>query len=182
MHRTRLLAAALVAGTALVASGCGGDDSEESASTKWAGDLCTAIKTWQDGITSTVDTLKSNPSRDGFEQAADDAETATQTLVDTVKGLGTADTEAGEQARAALDTLTTSVQGDVDAIKSAVDDAEGVQGLVSAAASVSTSIAQITSALSSFVDQLGSLRDVDDQLRQSFADADTCDGLLPAGS
>ncbi len=183
MTRTRLLAATLVGGAAFAAAGCGGNgDSQVSASTQWAGDLCTAITTWKSDVTSAVDSLKSNPSRDGFEQAADDAKQATQTLVDTAKGLGAPDTEAGDQARTAVDTLTTELQTGVDTIQKAVQDASGVQGLLSSVSTVTASLSTMSSQLSSSLDQLASLRDADDQLRQSFADAASCDGVIPPGS
>ena len=70
----------------------------------------------------------------------------------------------------------------MDTIQKAVDDASGVQGLLGAVSAVSAAVANISQQLSATMDELGSLRDVDDQLRQSFADADSCDGLLPAGS
>jgi uncharacterized protein YoxC len=182
MTRTRMLAAALVAGIALVAAGCGGDDTSVSASTQWAGDVCTAVNTWRSDISSTASSLTSNPTRAGLEQAAEDAKSTTETLVDTLKGLGSPDTEAGEQARSAVDTLSTDLQRDVDTIQKAVDDASGVQGLLGAVSAVSAAVASISQQLSAAMDQLGSLRDVDDQLRQAFTDAESCDGLLPSGS
>ncbi len=182
MTPTRMLAAALVAGIALVAAGCGGDDESVPASTQWASDVCTAVNTWRSDIASTASSLTSNPTRAGLEQAAADAKQTTETLVDTVKGLGSPDTEAGEQARSALDTLATGLQSDVDTIQQAVDDASGVQGLLGAASEVSAAVAKISEQLSASLDELASLRDVDDELQQSFADAESCDGLLPSGS
>ena len=182
MTRTRMLAAALVAGTALVAAGCGGNDSQVPASTQWASDLCTAVTTWRSDIASTAETLTSNPSRAGFEQAAEDAKKTTETLVDTVKGLGAPDTTAGEQARTTVDTLSTDLSTDVETIQNAVEDVSGVQSLLTAATTVSATVSKISDQVSSSLDELGSLRDVDDQLKQSFADAESCNGLLPSGS
>ena len=183
MTRTRMLAAALVAGTALVVAGCGGsDESQVSASTQWASDLCTAVTTWRSDIASTADTLTSNPSRAGFEQAAGDAKKTTETLVDTVKGLGAPDTKAGEQARTTVDTLSTELSTDVETIQNAVEDVSGVQSLLTALTTVSATVSKISDQLSSSLDELGSLGDVDDQLKQSFADAQSCNGLLPSGS
>ncbi len=182
MTCTRMLAAAIVAGIALVAAGCGGDDNSVPSSTQWAGDVCTAVNTWRSDISSAASSLTSNPTRAGLEQAAEDARSTTETLADTLKGLGSPDTKAGEQARSAVDTLSTDLQSDVDTIQKAVDDASGVQGLLGAVSAVSAAVANISQQLSATMDELGSLRDVDDQLRQSFADADSCDGLLPAGS
>jgi hypothetical protein len=182
MIRIRIVAAALVTGIALVAAGCGGDDESVSSSTQWAGDVCTAVNTWRSDIAATASSLTSNPTRAGIEQAAGDAKQTTETLLDTVKGLGAPDTQAGEQAKSALDTLSADLQSDVDTIQQAVADASGVQGLLGAASTVSATVATISAQLSTAMDDLGSLGDVDDQLRQSFADAESCDGLLPSGS
>ena len=70
MTRTRMLAAALVAGIARVAAGCGGDDESVSASTQWADDVCTAVNTWRSDIAATASSVTSNPTRAGLEQAA----------------------------------------------------------------------------------------------------------------
>ncbi len=182
MFRTRMLAAALAAGIALVAFGCGGDDESVPAATQWAGDVCTAVNSWRSDITATASSVTSNPTRAGLQEAADDAKSTTETLVDTLKGLGAPDTESGDEARSALETLSTGLQGDVDAIQQAVQDVSGVQGLLPAVSSVSATLASISSQLSEALGQLGSLRDVDDQLRQAFTDAEPCDGLLPSGS
>jgi len=182
MTRTRTLASALVAGIAVVAAGCGGSDDSESAATQWAGDVCTAVNTWRSDISTTANSVTSNPTRAGLQQAADEAKRTTETLIDTLKGLGAPDTDSGDQARSALDTLSSGLQGDVDTIQKAVQDASGVQGLLGAVSEVSAALANISSELSDALDELGSLRDVDDQLRQAFTDAESCDGLLPSGS
>jgi len=182
MIRTRMLAAALVAGSALVAAGCGSDDSQTSATTQWADGVCSAVKTWQSDIASTVDTLKSNPSRNGFEQAAEDAKSSTETLVDTVKGLGAPDTDAGAQARSTVETLSTELSSGVETIQDAVDDVSGVQGLLTAVSTVSATLAKMSSQLTSSLGDLSSLRDADDELQEAFGDADSCDGVLPSGS
>ena len=183
MTAMRMLAAALVAGTAVLAAACGGnDESHVSASTQWANNLCTAVNTWRSDIAATAETLTSNPSRAGFEQAADDAKKTTETLVDTVKGLGTPDTDAGEQARSTIDTLSTELSTDLETIQTAIENVSGVQGLLTAVTTVSATVSKISDQLSSSVDDVAALRDVDDQLKQSFADANSCDGLVPAGS
>ncbi len=100
--------------------------------------------------------------------------------MDSLKGLGAPDTESGQQARTTIDTLSTELQDDLGSIQKALDGASSVQGLVSAIPAVSAAVATISSQLKTAVDQLASLRDVDDELRQAFADAGSCDGLLPS--
>jgi len=177
--RVRALGATLLAGAVLTAAGCGGDDNQVSASTQWAGDLCTAVNTWRNSIATTASTLTSNPTRDGLEQAAADAEATTRTMIDTVKGLGAPDTTSGDEAKAAVDSLATSLQSDVETIKGAVEGVSDVQGLLAAASTVSSTVADISTQLSSTLDELGALRDSDDELKQAFSDADSCDGVIP---
>jgi hypothetical protein len=179
MTRTRILGATLAAGVALVAAGCGGDDQDVSASTQWAGDLCTAVNTWRSSISSTMSTLTQNPSRDGFEQAANDAKDSTETLIDTVRDLGSPGTESGDEAQSAVESLANDLQSDVDTIQDAVSEVSGVQGLLDAVSTVSATVAKISSQLSSTASDLSALRDVDDELRQSFEDAESCDGVVP---
>lgn len=177
----RAAAAALVAGVALVAAGCGGDG--ESPTTKWAGDLCTAISTWRSDVEGTVSSLESNPTRAGLRQAADDAQASTQTLIDTVRGLGAPpDTESGSQARTAVEALSNELETGVATIHSAVEDVTDVQSALAAASTVSTTVTTISSQVSATLDELSSLRDVDNELRQSFSEADACDGVIPPRS
>ena len=177
----RAVVAVVVAGAAFAAAGCGGD--EPSPTTKWAGDLCTAVSTWRSDIADTAEALTTNPTRAGLRQAADDAQATTQTLIDTVRKLGAPpDTEAGSQARTAVETLSGDLDADVAAIRGAVDGVTDVESALAAVSTVSATVTKISDQLSTTVDELSSLRNVDDQLRQSFADADACDGVIPPGS
>ena len=176
-----LAAGALVAGAALAAAGCGGN--EPSPTTKWAGDLCTAVSTWRSDIGDTVTSLEGNPTRAGLQQAADDAQATTQALVDTVRNLGPPpDTESGSQARTAVETLSKELDTDVATIRSAVEDVSDVQSALAAVSTVSAAVKEISSQVSTTLDELSSLRDVDEELRQSFSDADACDGVIPSSS
>lgn len=179
MTRTVALGAALVSTLALVAAGCGSDEPEVSASTQWADDLCTAVDTWQSSIATIASTLAGNPTRDGLESAAGDAQDATETLVDTVRGLGSPDTESGEEAQSTVDSLADSLESEVDTIRNAVEDVSGVEGLLTAVSTVSGAVASMTSALTSSLDELQGLEDVDDELKQSFSEAESCDGVIP---
>jgi hypothetical protein len=74
------------------------------------------------------------------------------------------------------------LQSDVDTIKNAVEDASGVQGLLTAVSTVSGAVASMTSELSSSLTELKSLENVDDELKQSFSEAESCNGVIPSGS
>src|SRR5215217_5254299 len=88
--------ATLLAVLALVATGCGSDDENESASATWADDFCGALTTWKGSIESVGDTLKNvdELSKAKIEQAANDVSDANQTLADDVDALGEPPQEA----------------------------------------------------------------------------------------
>ena len=179
MTRTLASGAALVAVLALVAAGCGDSEPEVSASTQWAGDLCTAVDTWKSSISTIASTLADDPTRDGLESASTDAQDATETLIDTVRGLGSPGTESGDQAKSTVDSLADSLQSDVDTIQKALEDVSGVEGLLTAVSTVSSAVANMTSELSSSLDELTGLEDVDNELKQSFSEAESCNGVIP---
>src|SRR4029453_2923191 len=91
-----------------LAAGCGGDDGDGggSSGTEWADGLCSAITDWTESVQATSNSLKGgNLSEDSLKEAADDFKSATQEFVDDVRGLGTPDTESGEQAKEQIDQL-----------------------------------------------------------------------------
>jgi hypothetical protein len=179
---SRTAAALAVAVVALAASACGGDDEEVPAAQQWAGDLCGAVNTWRDAISTATATITSNPTRDGLEEAADEVKGATEQLVDDVRGLGAPDTEAGEQARDSVEQLADTAEAGLATIEESVDDVSGADGLLAAVSTVSTTIAQLSSELSESLDGLRALEDVDEELTDAFRDAPECEGLGDDGS
>ena len=163
---------------ASLAAGCGGDDGGgDSSATAWADDVCSAITTWTDSITSTTDSLKGgNLNEDALSNAADDVSSATSDFVDDVRGLGKPDTDAGEQAKESLDQLADEADQNLSAIKSAVDDASGVSGAVAAVTAISAALSTMGSQLSSTFNELEQL-DAGGELETAFKEADSCNEL-----
>src|SRR5262245_57296622 len=89
-------AAALAAAAVLAAAGCGGSGSSTTSATDWANGVCSSIVTWENSLKSISSSLQANPSKDGVQQAVDDAKSATDTLAGDLKKLGKPDTEAGQ--------------------------------------------------------------------------------------
>ena len=112
-----------------------------------------------------------------MKDAVDDLESATSEFVDDVRGLGTPDTEAGEQARESLDQLADEVDDSLSRrCESAVDDASGVSGVVEAVTAVSAAISALGAQLSSTFAELEQL-DAGGELEDAFKEADSCDEL-----
>jgi hypothetical protein len=182
-HAGRGLAAvrriAAVAAVAVLAAGCGGDDTSSAES--WANDVCTAFSDWRDAVASAGESLRTGPTTgDDLEAAVDELEQATEDFADELRDLGPPETDAGQEAQDALDRLADDVDEDRDDIRTAVDGAEGVQGVLEAA----TAIASI---LSVFGEQLGATFDELEQidpageLSDAFESSEACASLSDGG-
>ena len=179
----RLTGVAAVLAGVVVAAGCGGDDEPDvPAATQWAGSLCTSVNTWRNSIATAAASIAAEPSKAALESAASEAEDATRTLVDDLKGLGAPDTESGEEARRTLDALADSVESSIASIESAVDDVSGAAGVPEAVSSATQTISALSAELSASLDELQGLENGDEELKKAFEDAASCDGVVPSGS
>jgi len=167
---------------ASLAAGCGGDDGGgDSSATAWADDVCSAITTWTDSITSATDSLKGgNLNEDALSSAADDVSSATSDFVDDVRGLGPPDTEGGEQAKKSLDQLADDADENLSTVQNAVDDVSGASGIVAAITTISTAISTMSQQFSSTFPELEQL-DPGGELETAFNEADSCDQLRSGG-
>jgi len=171
-HTSCKLAAAIafaLCALSFTAAGCGGED-DASATEDWAGGLCSSLSAWSDSITSATESVKDNPSADGLQSAVDDVKQATSTLTGDLDALGKPDTEAGQEAKDAIDELATSLETEIDEIESATG------GGAAALSTLVGSLTTISSQVSSTFDQLEQL-DRSDELQSAFENADSCDEL-----
>jgi uncharacterized phage infection (PIP) family protein YhgE len=166
---TRAAIAFALCALSFTAAGCGGED-DASATEDWAGGLCSSLSAWSDSITSATESVKDNPSADGLQSAVDDVKQATSTLTGDLDALGKPDTEAGQEAKDAIDELATSLETEIDEIESATG------GGAAALSTLVGSLTTISSQVSSTFDQLEQL-DGSDELQSAFENADSCDEL-----
>ncbi len=180
-----------VASLVLLATGCGssGGGSTTTATTTasatetWASGVCSSITTWQSAITSAISSLKSDPTKKGLKTAADDAKSATHALASDLKGLGKPDTPAGQRARDSLDQLSTDLQKNADTIETAVHGASGVRGALSAALTVTSTLATMGTQVKMTVTDLQGLdADAKGELKDAFASSSACDSLTATSS
>ena len=176
MAPRRLIAIASLVVLVSLAAGCGGDSDDTEAAATWADDLCGSLTTWKDSIDSVVNELKQNPTRDQLETATSDTKDATDTLVDDLKGLGKPDTEAGDQAKQTVDTLTTQVEDGVDTVEQAVDDASGASGMLNAISVASSTHATLLQQITAAVEKLRGL-DPGSELESAVQDSSSCQSL-----
>jgi methyl-accepting chemotaxis protein len=176
--RKRALTAALVAAVALLAAGCGSSESSDATATsEWAEGLCSSISTWTSSLTSIVDGLKGGSlSKDSLSGAVDEAKSSTNEFTSSLDALGTPDTEAGQQAKDAVDELSGEIKADIQTIQDAVENASGVAGVLSAVQVIQETISKAGTQVS---DTLTSFQDIDakGELEQAFKDAPSCQKL-----
>ena len=149
----------LVLALAAVAAGCGGSDDETTTSTEtsataeWADGLCSAISTWKGELSNIASqfTDLSSLTEDGLQSAADDAKEATDTFRDDLQGLGTPDTESGEEIRSSVDELSTTVETEVDSLETTVGDVSSLADVPTAVTAATASIEKMSTALSSTI-------------------------------
>jgi hypothetical protein len=171
--------AVLAASLALVATGCGGDDSSEgNATAEWAEGFCTAVSAWSDEVERLGDEVgdPSSLSADEIEQAVDDLATATETFVDDVRALGAPDTASGQEVEDSLDALADTLEEERNDIREAVD---GVSGLGDVATAISAIGTSLTAMADAFGDALQALEDadVDGELERALEDTPECDQI-----
>jgi hypothetical protein len=167
-----------------LAAGCGGDSgsSGSTSTADWADGLCSAITTWTSAISSATNSLKGGtPTADKLKSAAGDVESATETFVDDVKGLGKPDTEAGQKAKESLDELADNVNEEAGKIKTAAEGVSGPSGVLAAVSTISTTLSTIGQQLASTFQELEQL-DAKGELESAFKDADACKPLQNSGS
>lgn len=176
---TRIALSAVVAGLALVAAGCGGNDSDSSSDAQpadaWAAGFCSAVTDWTDELKTITSRFSdvSNLSQDGLQTAAEDVRDSTETLADNLKELGAPDTESGEEIRSSLDSLSATLEAESGEITDAVDGISGITGIPSAVTSITASLSAMGTA---FSDTLQTIDDADagGELQTALEDSPEC--------
>jgi hypothetical protein len=175
-HGALLACAAL---TLAVVSACGDDDKDQPSSTEaWAGKVCAAGSNWLDAVTDAQASLTdtSNLSVDSLRGAFDDVAGATETLVTDLGKVGKPDTDAGDQARAQVSTLSDQLEEQRTVISNAADQAGSVQGLLAQVSTVTQAIGTMFSDIGTTIDNLRGLEG-SDELQKAFQDASACQEL-----
>lgn len=175
MARRLLFVAVLAVAAALLAAGCGGDD--ESSTEAWANDLCSSVTTWTDQVEASVDSLSGgNLSKNTLSTAVDDVGDATDTLESDLRDLGAPETDAGEEAQAAVSTLATQVQNGVDGIQTSFEGASTVSEVLAAASVATSTIATMWGQLTATFTTLEGL-DAGGELQSAFEDSSECQDI-----
>ena len=167
-----------VASLGLVAAGCGGDDTSTTSADEWAEEFCTIVQDWGDELERIGDELGdvSSLSSDSLEEAAGDADAATEDFVESVRDLGAPDTPSGDAVDQELDELADTVEAEREEIRTAVDDADGLGGAADVVGTIGTSISAMGTALQGTLEALDGA-DAGGELQTALEDAEACDEL-----
>lgn len=176
--KARVAVTLVVSALVLVAAGCGGSDDESDPTAAWAADFCSAVTTWTDSLQDVTSEFSdtSNLSEDGLQSAAEDVRSATEDLVDDIRGLGAPETEGGDEVRSSLDSLSATLESESAEIESTVEDISGLTGLPSAITAVSSSLAAMGSAFTSALQAISDA-DVGGELESALEDSPECAGI-----
>ena len=176
------VAALLVASLA----GCGGsDDGDDQSKTEaWANDVCSAVQDWTDALTTAQASLSdaSNLSADSVRAAFDDVSSATETFVSDLKGVGSPGTEAGDQAKKELQSLSNNLEEQDQVIEDATSETSGnLDSMLARISTVSAALATMATDARTAVTRIQGL-DGAQEIEDAFRSASSCKGLTASGS
>lgn len=178
----RVALALLVLGAALVAAtGCGGDD--EPPAEAWANDVCTSISDWRTSIEGIVGDLQSQLTSADAAAAVKDAVAsgvdATTQLKDELQDIGAPETEAGEEAKQALDDFAdqaAQTADDVQAQAEKLPDSGSVTELLGQLTPMAASLESLAREGQSQLQDLESL-DPSGEIQDGVENAEACQSL-----
>jgi exonuclease VII large subunit len=186
LRSAKLLAGAAVAALALAASGCGGSGSSDttttaattaggnSATVAWASGVCNSFGAWKASLQRAKASLAGNLTSSAFQNAAHQAEVATQGLASSLQQLGKPPTDANAKAQQSIATLRTQLQNGKKQIDNTLNGNPTSKAEVSAAvASVRTTALSMQSDFTSTVNDLKSL-DPKSEIEKAFHQAAAC--------
>jgi hypothetical protein len=172
----------LVAAFALVAAGCGGDDSSSGTSAdQWAQEFCTTVISFRDDLEQIRDGLGESLSVGSLEDAADEASMRTNDFVDELQALGAPETESGQEVENSVNALADTAEAEKEDVQNAVDGVSDVTDIPGALTTIGASLQEMASALQRTVDAIEN-EDVDGELRTAFENSSSCDELNSSNS
>jgi hypothetical protein len=168
--------AVLVVSLALVSAGCGGDESETSATAEWADSFCSAVTAWTSELEQIGQTVSSSLTAESLEEAADDVSTATDDFVEEVRGLGAPETESGEAIEDAVQEFTDAAESEKGEVEDAIEDVTDASDVAGALAVVGSSLQTMATALQTMFESFEDA-DVGGDLETAFEETPSCESI-----
>ena len=149
-----------------------------AAADEWAESFCSTVQAWGDELERIGEEVGdvSSLTTDSLEDAANDADAATEQFVEEIRDLGAPDTESGDAVEQELEELADEVDAEREEVREAVDDIEGLGDLADAVGTIGTSIAAMGTALQETLQALEDA-DVQGELETALENAESCDTL-----
>jgi uncharacterized protein YukE len=166
------------ASLAILSAGCGGGTSAEE---EWAGDMCTAVSGWQDQVEQASDDARKALQSPGTgTRAAIEAEIrgiidATAKLGDDLRELEPPDTEAGDDAKRELDTLSVQLEATATNMKETFDSLPEDASITEVADALEPLVPAIQSLVASASSTFAAVKESGSELEEGFDEADSCE-------
>lgn len=176
-----LLGGVAVAALVLSVAACGGGGGKNTTTTtsgtpadQWASGVCTSVTTWKKSLQDIETSVTANPSKSAIEKAGQQFETATQTLVHSLKGLGKPDTAQGQAAKQNIETLATTLEDGMNKIKQTLNsNSSGAAGLLSQVSTITATLSAMANNLKMAGNNLKNFAP-DSELKQAFEQSSAC--------
>ena len=179
-RRTTFALAGCLLVLGLVAAGCGGEDdsSSQTAPDEWADGFCSALATYTDDLAAIAEPLSdvSSLTEDNLQEAAEDAQAATEALAEDMRSLGSPDTISGDQVDGAVEALATELEGGAEELEAAVADVSSDADVPAALGSITTILSELGREVGRALQAIGDA-DSSGELQTAFEDADSCGEL-----
>jgi hypothetical protein len=173
MRRASLVAACCFA---VLAAGCGGDDSSAEA---WADDFCTAVGDWREQVQDAAAQLAepSTLSEEQLDESIRQAVAASDDLLADLGKLGPPEVEARDDIERELDHLESVLRERATNARAGIDQPAGsVSEALARLAALSRELAAAAASIELTIDKLSSL-DPAGELKQALESSDACASL-----
>jgi hypothetical protein len=168
--------AVLCGALALLAAGCGGD---ESSSKQWADDFCTSVGDWRNEVEEAAADLADPGSIDEqtLDEAVRKAVAATDDLLADLGQLGPPETDAGDEIEQQLNDLEDVLRARASQTRKALE--QPASSVSDAFARLATIAAQLADSAKAVEQTIARVRRLDPagELEQALRTSDACDGL-----
>jgi hypothetical protein len=160
-----------------------GSSSSTVATTTWANSVCTDLSDWKSSITSLASVSGGTLNKSSLQQKLDEAKTATDQLVTSLKDLGPPDLESGDQLKQQLNSDADALQSSYESLQSGAQaalNAGGPTAILNALAALAPDFQKLLNEISSTITDLQDANvaaNSKTELQQAFQNADACKSL-----
>ena len=172
-----MVLAALLAGLAVVAAGCG-KSADQKANEAYANSVCNAASAWESQVKDIVSSLNAaDLSKPALQAKLTQIESATKTLLTQIKAVPPPNTSEGTAAKQQVNQLTTQLSTTVTAVKSAAASIPSNASAATIATTMASVAPQVASLGTSAKSTLDAIESASGSLADAFKSNDTCKSL-----